>query len=127
MRKPSNLSETSEQIELAKALNAARPRLLWTSTANGGFRSLKTARTLKAAGVSPGLPDVLVFTKPPVGGSRLFTGAAIELKRVGAPPSATDDLQTAWLEALSATGWAVTVARGCAEALTFLRSLGYAV
>ena len=124
VRKTSTLSETSEQIELAKALNAVRPKLLWTSTANGGFRSIKTARTLKAAGVSPGLPDVLIFTKPPVGG---FTGAAIELKRVGAPPSATDDLQTAWLEDLRAAGWAGTVARGAAEALVFLRSLGYRV
>lgn len=117
-----NPSETSEQVAVAKLLRAARPKILWTATANGGERHLKTAIALKASGVQAGVPDLLIFSPPPVGG---WVGAAIEMKRRGAPPSAWEDHQREWASDLVGCGWWAGVAYGSDEAIELLRALGY--
>ena len=95
-------------------------RLFWCHTPNGGLRTKIAGAKLKAQGVKRGVPDVIIFDPPPGGG---YVGAAIELKPVGkGRPSAE---QKMWLEGLKERGWAVTIAHGWNEAVSWLESLGY--
>jgi len=54
------ITEAEIQKELALILDDAN--LLWTATANGGKRDKRTAASLKAQGLKPGVPDILIFT-----------------------------------------------------------------
>jgi len=75
---------------------------------------------MKAAGVKPGVPDIVIIDPPPVGG---YVGAVVELKKtVGGTVS---DDQRAWLERFHARNWAATVAEGYRAARTWLEDLGY--
>lgn len=118
-------SEADIQRELAKALDGAD--LLWTATANGGKRDKRTAASLKAQGLKPGVPDVLIFTPPPSG---IGCGMAIELKRdagQGKQRGRLSPHQRIWLEELRALGWRAEVAYGLHHALEILRAAGYNV
>jgi hypothetical protein len=116
-------SEADIQKELAKILDQAH--LLWTATANGGKRDKRTAAALKAQGLKPGVPDVLIFTPPPSG---IGIGLAIELKReagYGKQRGRLSPHQRIWLEELRALGWRAEVAYGLDHALEILRGAGY--
>ncbi len=118
-------SEADIQKEIAKALDEAG--LLWTATANGGKRDKRTAASLKAQGLKPGVPDVLIFTPPPSG---IGCGMAIELKRdagQGKQRGRLSPHQRIWLEELRTLGWRAEVAYGLDHALEILRAAGYKI
>lgn len=111
--------EAREQRALAKWLDAVG--VLWAHVPNGGNRDKVTGANLKAEGAKAGVPDVLIFTPPPLHPNA--PGVALELKAPeGAKPS---DEQMAWLERLAAQGWLTAWARGFAPAVEWLQSLGY--
>lgn len=122
-RPPSQQTESDIQKALAEVLDHAS--LLWTATANGGKRDKRTAAALKAQGVKPGVPDILIFTPPPSG---VGIGLAIELKReagYGKQRGRLSPHQRIWLEELRTLGWRAEVAYGLDHALEILRGAGY--
>jgi hypothetical protein len=122
-RPPSQQTESDIQKALAEVLDHAS--LLWTATANGGKRDKRTAASLKAQGLKPGVPDILIFSPPPSG---IGCGMAIELKRPRHGGKAKGRLsahQRIWLEELRALGWRAEVAYGYDHALEILRGAGY--
>ena len=112
-------NEASVQKEVARWLDFRGH--LWCHPPNGGQRTVRTASALKAAGVKRGVPDILVFTRPPRAGT--CVGAALELKREGS--HRVSDEQRAWLVALADLGWAVFAAEGSDVAIGWLAELGY--
>jgi len=115
-------TELSDQIFLARELR--RAGLLFCHVPNGGRRDKGEAARLRASGVQPGVPDLLLFDPPPAGD---YVGCALELKRAGRRRGKVSDVQQKWLDALALRGWAVVVAYGSDEALTALQGLGYEV
>lgn len=75
---------------------------------------------LKMSGVEAGVPDLLLFDPPPIGGS---CGVALELKR--REGGRTSEKQKRWLRELEARGWVALVCHGAAEAIRELERLGY--
>lgn len=117
------LTELSEQIIVVRKLRAAQ--ILFCAVPNGGLRDPKAARMLKASGVQPGVPDLLVFDPPPK--KPKFCGVAIEMKRTGATKSSLRPAQKQWLAALADRGWLTVVAFGAEDALRHLHKLGYPI
>jgi len=76
---------------------------------NGGKRSIKTAKALKAEGVKAGVPDL--FLPVPRGG---FLGCFIEMKR--AKGGVISKEQRAFADGLRAQGFQVLTCRGAAQA-----------
>lgn len=114
------VSEATEQQTLATWLDFMG--LLWCHVPNGGFRTIGTARKLKSEGVKPGVPDVLIFSRPPKGNP--VRGVAIELKRTRRGVVSAE--QKAWLAALERAGWRCYVAKGAVDAVAWLQdTLGY--
>lgn len=117
-------TEEAEQLILAKWLNFKR--LLWTHVPNGGLRDIRTARRLKALGVSAGVPDILIFDRVPMfplhaaGSPR---GVALELKRQGVRRASPEQKQ--WMANLDGAGWLSRICSGANEAVEWLESLGY--
>lgn len=107
--------EDGEQMALMAWLQRQHPAAFeWTiHVPNGGRRSKRVAGRLKAMGTKRGVPDILCFVPS---GNRL--GLAIEMKRPGAPPSATSSDQLSWLMHLETLGWHACVCRGFEEAKT---------
>jgi len=96
-------------------------RLHYTHVPNGGWRHVATARRLKALGVKAGVPDLLIFERPPARPDAV--GVAIEMKRAkGGRVSAE---QQRWLAHLERQGWVVAVCQGAGEAVELLRGLGF--
>lgn len=75
---------------------------------------------MRASGLKPGVPDVLIFTPTALAPK----GVALELK---AAKGALSPEQRVWLERLSGLGWATVVAYGYEDALQQLGTLGYRV
>lgn len=125
-------SEYQEQCSVAGYLDGCRVDgcpVLWCHVPNedvGGAEDLRERRRqgamAKAAGVKPGVPDVLVFTPPP--GAPGARGTALELKRRVHGEASPD--QERWLAALAEIGWITAVHHGSREAVEWLKSLGYA-
>lgn len=116
---PAVPTEEAEQLELAMWLDVRGHA--WCHVPNGELRHPRTAMRLRAMGVKAGVPDILVFTPPPkYPASR---GAALELKRRNVRRPTPH--QAAWLAELGTLGWCVRVCSGAAEAIAFLRGLGY--
>lgn len=107
--------EDQEQMTLMAWLKSQYPAVFAHTihVPNGGHRSKRVAGRLKAMGTKPGVPDILCFVP-----SRGRQGLAIEMKRPGAPPSATSAEQHAWLHHLEGLGWHGCVCRGFEEAKT---------
>jgi len=114
-------TEAQEQQRLAQALDAAG--YLWTATANGGKRSASTGAALKASGVKAGVPDVLIFSPT----AQAPQGAAVELKRIRPRKGRTSAEQKIWIERLNAEGIRAAVCYGAADAVDYLRGLGYSL
>lgn len=93
------------------------PDLRWLHhSPNGGKRDAFTGAQLKALGVKPGFPDLIlpVRATDTYGGT---TGLAIEMKTDTGRASPE---QNAWLDHLQAQGWRIEVARSAQEARTYL-------
>ena len=112
-------SETDEQIILAAWLD--QMRLLWCHVPNEIRCEPKYRYKRRRIGVKPGVPDVLIFTRPPTNPN--CSGVALELKRHKG--GRITPRQNEWLENLGASGWLTTVANGADEAIRWLRKLGY--
>ena len=80
---------------------------------NGGSRNLIEARHLKAGGVKPGVPDLLV---PVPCGS--YQGLAIEFK---AGKNKTTEAQDFWLNGLAKAGYLTGVAWSVEEAISLIQ------
>jgi hypothetical protein len=90
---------------------------------NGGHRHIAVAKKLKAQGVSPGFPDLMIF--PPAGSDLpiLF----VELKRTkGGTVSEEQKDWLAYLNQIMGTHkTAGAVCKGCKDAIRFIESWGY--
>ena len=110
-------SEHDEQKRVILWLR--KKRLLFCAVPNGGKRSKSVARRLWAEGVSPGVPDILIFDRPfhlP-----FVRGVAIEMKREAGGSISPE--QAEWHSSLSARGWYVVTAQGADAAISTLVSL----
>ncbi len=112
-------SEMNEQISLATWLDVRK--IQYCHVPNGGKRDLITGARLKRSGVKKGVPDILVFDRPPVYPGKV--GTALELKRRSAGTVSPE--QREWLQALDERGWIVAICKGWNEAVAFLESAGY--
>lgn len=116
VRKRRDQREEREQIWLfqwARAKEGMHPELRWLfHVPNGGGRSKAEAGRLKAAGVKPGVPDLLLPVR-----RGPYVGCAIELKAEG---GRTSDDQRKWIAHLQTEGWQAGVAVGWREAATRL-------
>ncbi len=57
---------TEEYIQQEAARYLREKKILFTHPPNGGYRSKKTGAAMKRAGTARGVPDLLIFTLPPV-------------------------------------------------------------
>lgn len=108
---------TEEQLQRAVARILDISGVLWCHVPNGGHRHPIVAAKMKAAGVKPGVPDVLIFERSEYDGTR-YSGLALELK-VG--KNVCGAHQKAWSERLQRNGWKVAVCRDLDEVLGVLR------
>jgi len=111
-------TELSEQSKLALWLNEAG--VLWCHVPNEGKRSKRYGRRLRAQGLKPGVPDVLVFAIRPGEWPCSVRGWAVELKRRDERAVASG-AQSRWLRDLAAAGWATTVCHGADEAIAWFK------
>lgn len=115
------MSEATEQmalIEFAQRFAGRVPELArLIHVPNGEYRAKATAGKLKAMGVQPGYPDLLLDV-PRMG----FHGLRVEMKAAKGKPSAA---QVEWIDYLRAAGYAVQVCYGWpAAAIVILEYLG---
>ena len=112
-------TEEQEQLALVQWLELHKIR--YTHVPNEGKHKVQYRAKQKRLGVKPGVPDILIFDRPPLSPENV--GVAIELKRQKGGRVTPE--QIAWLEDLKARGWAVAVCRGAMEAIRFLQELGF--
>lgn len=111
--------ENAEQIALVSWLRARH--ILFTHVANERRCSAREGARLKAMGVRPGCPDLILFTPPPK--NPLSRGVFIEMKRRNG--GTHNLLQESWKTALIDIGWVGGFFHGASDAVSFLKSLGY--
>ena len=112
-------TEEQEQLALVQWLELHKIR--YTHVPNEGKHKVQYRAKQKRLGVKPGVPDILIFDRPPLSPENV--GVAIELKRQKGGRVTPE--QIAWLEDLKARGWAVAVCRGAMEAIRYLQELGF--
>jgi hypothetical protein len=108
-------SENEEQRRLIQWFKAAHPNTLFYAVPNGGRRDLVTAAKLKATGVKPGVPD-LVVPVPKNG----YHGLYIELKRVKG--GQLSQYQNDWITKLKANGYKAEVCAGADAAMAVINA-----
>ena len=117
-----NPLEEDEQSALVQWLDLNR--ILYNISISGVYLHPATFNRIKKIGYRAGLPDIIIFDRPPVcHNGFVFSGAAIELKRRSGGVVSED--QKDWINKLSDRGWAASVCYGCDEAIEFLKNLGY--
>ena len=114
-----NPPEEAEHMALVQWLELHAIR--YTHVPNEGLHKVQYRVKQKRLGVKPGVPDILIFDRPPLYPENV--GVAIELKRQKGGRVTPE--QTAWLEHLKARGWAVAVCQGAMEAIRVLQELGF--
>ncbi len=102
-------SEDDLQKTVARYLDSikGKHKFKWCHVPNGGARNVVVASKLKAQGVKPGVPDVMIFKN-----NNEFHGLAIELKihyKSGKKNYPSKE-QKEWIKYLREEGWAVFVA-----------------
>ena len=110
--------ESYEQVQVANWLRARG--IAFCHVPNGQLRNKRVAAQLKREGVRRGVPDLLIFDRPPNGDYR---GVAIEMKRLKGSTTTPEQLE--WLKRLDREGWHASIAKGHAEAIDTLISLGW--
>ena len=113
-------SEECEQKVLASYLDALG--LVWCHVPNEIHADVRYLSKRRRLGVKPGVPDVLIFSRPPR--DPAYVGVAIELKADNQSRKATVE-QRLWLDWLKEAGWAATLCPGADDAIDYLRGLGF--
>ena len=113
------LSEYQEQCIVADYMRKRWPDVLWTATAGGMRTSIGTATKMKRAGLSKGVPDILIFFRQEetieAGVNYICPGLALEMKvRKGGVVSKD---QKDWMKRLEAQGWQCHICHGADEAI----------
>lgn len=124
-KRPRKLEEP-EQIKLANWLDSRRTGRLhgplrWAHVPNGGERHAMVGLNLKLQGAKAGVPDCLIFDRPPK--YQHYVGTAVELKQPKG--GEVSESQRKWLEDLERLGWCTMVCHGAKEAIRALEQLGY--
>lgn len=96
-------------------------RLTFCHVPNGGQRNKITAARLKGQGVRAGVPDILIFNRPPLHPNAV--GTFIEMKRQKGGKTSEEQLK--WMMDLRRQGWIGQVCKGYDDAVRFLESVGY--
>ncbi len=122
--KPPQASEHQEQAAVISWWYLAHhqyklPVFALFAVPNGGARDAITGSMLKAEGVRPGTPD-LILAKP----NRKFAGLLLEMKKIGAPQPPDD--QIAFRDYLLSVGYSAGFHYGSESAIEAIKSyLGY--
>ena len=117
-RKTLNRSEEIDQAKVVRwshlpSVRALMPDLRWLHhSPNGGRRDAFTGAQLKAMGVKPGFPDLILPVR-----AGTTPGLVIEMKSATGSTSAP---QKEWIEHFQAQGWEFQLARSAHEARTIL-------
>lgn len=118
-----NRTEEIEQARVIKwshkaEVRALMPQLKWLHhSPNGGQRSAFTGAQMKALGVKPGFPDLILPVK-----TRMSTGLVIEMKSAKGRLSTE---QSEWLDIFIENDWQFAVLRSAADArIALCRHLG---
>lgn len=119
-KSPSRDGLTEYQIHAAVVQYLRLQGLTFVHPANESRGTIGWRAKLKRMGLSPGCPDILIFTPPP----RMpgFVGMAMELKSLRGRLSTA---QVWWINELDRLGWYAVVARGLDQSLALLREAGY--
>ena len=104
--------EQALQIACVKWFALQHPKLAeyLHHSPNGGKRTKVEAGIFKAMGTKAGVPDLMLFYRPPMAD---WTGLAIEMK---GPDGRVSDSQEAWLIRLANQGWMTAT---CKDLATF--------
>lgn len=123
--KPAGLPTEAEEMEALCLYLRSRPDLAgtWAHIPNERINKVERMK-LSAQGVAPGMPDLLIFTRPLDG----TVGVAIELKRSDRrsakdPEHGASEAQRVWLMTLRVCGWHARVCYGAADAIQFIEAI----
>lgn len=107
-------NEHQEQVLLVQTIQRLYPVIYFYMTAipNGGLRNVIIASKLKAEGVKPGYPDIVIDC--PRGP---YHGLRVEMKRAKKSLSSISEEQKAWGKLMNEQAVLAVVARGCQHAL----------
>jgi hypothetical protein len=106
-QKPTRKNKSPEhdiQVKLVKLLKSLDPQPLFSATVGGVRLAMHTAKKMKEAGYSKGIPDLLIFE--PRG---MYIGLAIEVKTEKGRPSPH---QKEWIKDLNTRGWRAEICKG---------------
>jgi hypothetical protein len=106
-----NATEHEEQKVVAEYLDMTG--VLWYAVPNGSLRNVVVAKKLKAEGVKPGVPDIVIAE--PSGG---YHGLYVELKRKKG--GCISGNQKKWIDKLGSRGYLAVVCRGADEAISVI-------
>ena len=112
------LSEEREQFVVVQWMELKR--ITFIHVPNEGKRSRLAGAKLKAQGLKPGFPDLLIFDIPPKRPG--YRGVAIEMKKLDGRAT---DMQKEWLKKLRELGWFALVCEGADKAIKALEELGF--
>lgn len=99
------MSEHQEQVAFFQWLRYAYPDVLAFAIPNGGHRHIAVAKKLKAEGVTPGIPDIMIADGKP--------GCFIEMK---VKPNKCTDSQVEIMYKLNSAGYHTAVCYDWEEA-----------
>lgn len=100
------------QVAIVGLLESIEPTPLYSATVGGVRLAIHTAKKMKEAGYSKGVPDMLVYE--PRG---MYVGLAIEVKTEKVRAS---DEQKEWIRQLNSKGWRAEICKGfdeCADVI----------
>lgn len=95
------------QVAIVGLLESIEPTPLYSATVGGVRLAIHTAKKMKEAGYSKGVPDMLIYE--PRG---MYAGLAIEVKTEKGRAS---DEQKAWIRNLNNRGWRAEICKGFEE------------
>ena len=93
---------------------------LYTHVGHGGKLSRAQAGIFKVMGLKRGVPDYLIFSRPP---GKPYVGVALEMKRQRGGRVSREQIW--WAKRLEAEGWLVMLAKGAHDAIGQMREAGY--
>lgn len=115
-KKPKRKNKSPEhdiQVKLIQLLKSIDPKPLHSATVGGVRLAMHTAKKMKEAGYSRGIPDLLIFE--PRG---MYVGLAIEVKTLKGRPSPE---QRAWIRDLNSRGWRAEICKGYDSAAALIK------